>query len=234
MFIGHAALAFASKKAGPDVSLGLYFVAAFWLDLAWPVFLLMGIEQVRIEPGNTRLTPLDFSYYPWTHSLALALAWSALFALVSSLWVRRWRDRALLGGLVLSHWLLDVVVHRPDLPLWPGDSPRLGLGLWNSVSATLLVEGGLYAAGLCLYLRETQPRDAVGRYALWTLVVLCPLIWLANFASPPPPSTQALAWLALACWLLPLWAWWADRHRTAAPPTRASRTGFGEQTGIRP
>ena len=215
MFIGHAAVALAAKRVAPDVSLGVLFAAAGWLDLVWPVFLLLGIEQVRIDPGNTAFTPLDFVAYPWTHSLVLALAWSALFALAVSPWVRGGRARLVLAALVFSHWLLDFVAHRPDLPLAPGDSAKLGLGLWNSIPGTLLVEGALMAAGLGLYLRATRARDGVGRYALGSLVLFLVAIWLANLGGPPPPDARAVAWVGLAAWLFPLWAGWADRHRAA-------------------
>ncbi|HET8744904.1 MAG TPA: hypothetical protein VFM98_04835 [Ramlibacter sp.] len=222
MFIGHAAVALAAKKLAPEVSLGVLLAAATWLDLVWPVLVLLGIETVRIDPGNTAFTPLDFVSYPWTHSLLLALAWSVLFGLAARPWVRTRRACVVLGALVFSHWLLDFVTHRPDLPVAPGESAKLGLGLWNSVPATLAVEGALMAMGLWLYLRTTAARGAAGRYAFWGLVVFYVAIWLANLASPPPPSDRAVAWVGLAGWLLPLWAGWADRGpfttRRAASP----------------
>jgi hypothetical protein len=223
MFIGHAAVALAAKKLAPDVSLGLLLAAATWLDLVWPILILLGVEVVRIDPGNTAFTPLDFVSYPWTHSLLMALAWSVLFALVLSPWVRDRRALAVLGALVFSHWVLDFVSHRPDLPITPGDSPKLGLGLWNSVPATLAVEGALIAAGLWLYLRGTRALDAVGRYAFWSLVVFYLVITIAGLVSPPPPSDRAVAWVGLASWLLPLWAAWADRHRAGLQPALRGR-----------
>src|SRR3954463_12052749 len=119
MFVGHAAAALAAKKVAPGVPLGLLLAAATWLDLVWPILLLLGLEQVRIDPGNTAFTPLDFTYYPWTHSLVAALAWSCLFAVASMSVARTTRSRLVLGSLVFSHWVLDFVTHRPDLPLWP-------------------------------------------------------------------------------------------------------------------
>ncbi|MEJ8836868.1 hypothetical protein [Ramlibacter sp. AN1133] len=213
MFIGHAAVALAAKKLAPEVSLGVLLAAATWLDLVWPILVLAGVEVVRIDPGNTAFTPLDFVSYPWTHSLVLALAWSAAFALALSPWVRGRRALLVLAALVFSHWLLDFVSHRPDLPITPGDSVKVGLGLWNSVAATLVVEGALMAAGVWLYLRTTRSRDAAGRYAFWSLIVFYLAIWLAGQVSPPPPSDSAVAWAGLATWLFPLWAGWADRHR---------------------
>src|SRR5690349_8380809 len=131
MFIGHFGVALAAKKVTPPTSLGSLFFAAQFLDLLWPVFLLLGWEHVHIAPGITRMTPMDFYDYPLTHSLAMAAVWS--LAVGAGYYViRKNRRRAWVMGLVVaSHWMLDVVVHRPDLPLWPG-GPKVGLGLWNS------------------------------------------------------------------------------------------------------
>ena len=216
MFIGHAAVALAAKKLAPDVSLGLLLAAATWLDLVWPLLVLLGVEVVRVDPGNTAFTPLEFVSYPWTHSLLATLAWGVLFALAVSPWVPDRRPRILLGALVCSHWVLDFVSHRPDLPLAPFAATKVGLGLWHSVPATLAVEGALFAAGLWLYLRTTRGRNAVGRYAFGALVVFYLVTWLSGVVSPPPPSDRAVAWVGVASWLLPLWAGWADRHRVRA------------------
>lgn len=209
MFVGHTALALASKARVPEAPLALLITAVFALDLLWPVFLLLGIERVRIEPGNTAFTPLAFDAYPWSHSLLLACVWGALLGLVPR------RHRLLVGALVVSHWVLDLVTHRPDLPLWPGHSPLLGLGLWNSVAATLLVEGLLFAAAIFLYCRATRAKDWLGSLALWSLLLFQAVIWVAGPWSPPPPSAQAIAWVGLAGVLFVPWAAWIDRHRSA-------------------
>lgn len=216
MFVGHTALALAAKPRVPGASLGLLVAAVFGLDLLWPIFLLLGLERVRIAPGITAFTPLDFVAYPWSHSLAMALVWGAVLALVLGRNVRP-RTRLWIAGLVVSHWVLDLVTHRPDLPLWPGSgsgsSPLLGLGLWNSIPGTLLVEGLLLLAGLTIYLRSTRARDRVGNFALVSLLALQALIWVAGPFSPPPPSAQAIAIVGLAGWLFVPWAAWIDRHR---------------------
>jgi hypothetical protein len=209
MFVGHTALALASKARVPDAPLALLLAAVFALDLLWPVFLLLGIERVRIEPGNTAFTPLAFESYPWSHSLVLACVWGALLALPPR------RHRLLVGGLVVSNWVLDLVAHRPDLPLWPGPSPHLGLGLWNSVPGTLLLEGLLFAGAIYLYLRATRPTDRMGSFALWSLLLFQAAIWAAGPWSPPPPSARAIAWIGLAGLLFVPWAAWIDRHRSA-------------------
>jgi hypothetical protein len=130
MFSGHIGLSFAAKRAAPRVSLATLVLAAQWLDTLWPIFLLLGVEHVRIDPGNTRLTPLDFYDYPWTHSAVMAAAWGVAFGAAHFARKRSLRDAALLAGLVLSHWVLDFLTHGPDLPLWPG------VRAWASGSGT--------------------------------------------------------------------------------------------------
>ena len=214
MFIGHFALAFAARSAAPTVSLGTLFVAAQLADLVWPVLVLAGVERFEIRPGITAVTPLDFIHYPWSHSLVALLAWGAAFGIGYRL-LRGASGRAALviAALVVSHWVLDVVTHRPDMPLAPGDSHRLGLGLWNSVAATAIVEVGLFAACLAVYARTTRALDRTGRFALAGLVAFLLAVYAANLLGPPPPSVQAVAWSALAMWLLVAWGYWIDRHR---------------------
>jgi hypothetical protein len=213
MFLGHIALALAAKRATPRVSLATLFLAAQWADVLWPIFLALGIEQVRIQPGNTPFTPLDFVSYPYSHSLFALVVWGMLFGVVyravaggrNTLWV--------LAALVISHWVLDWLTHRPDMPLYPG-SAKYGLGLWNSVPATLVIEGLMYVAGLTIYLRATRARDRIGRWGFFSLAATLVVIYLASAFGPPPPTVQALWMTALAgAVLLTLWAWWADRHR---------------------
>lgn len=207
MFIGHAALALAARPLAPRANLGVALAATFWLDLVWPILLLVGIERVEIDPGNTAFTPLDFVHYPWTHSLTAALAWSALFALACSKLGRR--AALVMGVLVFSHWALDALSHRPDLPLWPGSHAMIGLGLWNSVAGTLLVESALFAAGIVVYLRNS----AKAALAFWLLIGFFVAAYLGAAFGPPPPNPTAVAASALALWLLPLWGWWIERHR---------------------
>jgi hypothetical protein len=171
MFIGHFAAAFAAKRAAPKASLGALVAAAAFLDVLWPIFVATGLERVRIDPGNTAFTPLDFEHCPISHSLAMALIWALLFA--GLYWrVSRYRRGAIAAGvLVASHWFLEVIVHRPDLLIAPGCRVRAGFGLWNSVPATLIVEGLLFIAGVWIYARATRPRDPPARAhrALWLL-----------------------------------------------------------------
>jgi hypothetical protein len=217
MFIGHFAVGFAAKKASPRTSLGTLFLASQFLDLLWPVLLILGIEHVRISPGNTAVTPLDFYDYPISHSLATVLGWSVALGGIYFGVRRNFRGAAVVGVCVLSHWLLDAVVHRPDLPLFPGGSVLIGLGLWGSVGATVAVEAGMFALGVWIYLCSTAARDRVGRFALAGLIGFLAVAYLANILAPPPPSVQAVQWGSLTMWVLVPWGYWIDRHRQALP-----------------
>ena len=212
MLLGHYGLALASKRAAPDASLGLFAFAAQWLDLLWPILLIAGLEQVRIVPGLMAANPLDFVHYPISHSLLMAVVWAVLLGAFYLMARRNRRVALLVAALVASHWILDFVTHRPDLPLWPG-STRVGLGLWNSVAATIAIELAIFGAGLALYASRTRARDAIGRWALAAMVALLLLIFFSGFVSPPPPSPQAVAYVTLGLWLFAPWAHWIDRHR---------------------
>ena len=193
MFIGHFAVAFAAKRAAPKVSLGTLFIACELVDIAWPVFLLAGLERAAIHPGITAFTPLEFIHYPWTHSLLMGVAWAVLFALLHFSFFRNRTSSMVLGAVVLSHWLLDAIAHRPDLPLAPGGEARIGLGLWHSVPATLALEGALFAAGLALYLQGTKPNDGAGRWGLWALVAFLLVAYAGAAFGPPPPGMASIA-----------------------------------------
>jgi hypothetical protein len=215
MFIGHFGLAFAAKRAAPRTSLGTTFVAAQLADLFWPIFLLVGAEQVRIAPkSHNPFLTLDFVSYPWSHSLATELAAGAAFGALYFALTRYKAGAIVVGLLVPSHWLLDLVVHVPDLPLYPGGAGRFGFGLWHNPAATVVVELIVYFAGVWIYARTTTALDRVGRYGLWSLVIFLLALYAASFG-PPPPSITALAWTALIGWPLTAWPWWVDRHRTA-------------------
>jgi membrane-bound metal-dependent hydrolase YbcI (DUF457 family) len=214
MFIGHAAVALAAKPLLPRVNLALPLAAAYWVDIVWPVLLLAGIERVKIDPGNTAFTPLDFIHYPWTHSLAAVIVWSFLFGIVC---IRTGKKEAsILGLLVFSHWLLDALSHRPDLPLWPHGDVMIGLGLWNSVPATLAVELSIFAIGLAIYVRAAPARDRTGVFAFWGLIALLLAAYAGNVLGPPPPGVEAIAIAGIAGGVLfTALSWWADRHRGA-------------------
>jgi hypothetical protein len=215
MLLGHYAVALGAKRVAPKSSLGTLVFAAQFADLVWPIFLLVGWEQVRIVPGITRVTPLDFVAYPYSHSLLAQVLWGIGIAAVYFGVRREPRSAVVLALCVPSHWLLDYIVHRPDLPLVPGGR-RYGLGLWNYLPATLAVELTLLAIGIALYLTQTRAKDHVGQYALWSLLILLLLIYIGAMFGPPPPNERAIAISALALWLTVPWAAWADRHHSAS------------------
>jgi hypothetical protein len=222
VFVGHFGVGLAAKAFAPRASLGTLFLAAQFIDLLWPTLLLLGVERVRIDPGATYVTPLDFEHYPYSHSLAAVLLWAAGFALAYRALRRDRRGAIVLGIAVVSHWLLDAVVHRPDLPLYPGSSLLFGLGLWSTLAGTLAVEAGLFGAGLWLYLQSTAAVDATGKWALWGLAAVLASIYAANIFGPAPPGVGAIAWAGHAQWLLVAWGYWVDRHRRPRAP-RESR-----------
>lgn len=213
MFIGHFGVGFGAKAIAPGVSLGSLFLAAQFLDLLWPTLLLLGLERVQIMPGATAVTPLLFEHYPISHSLLAVIGWA--LAIGIAYWsVRRNRTGALvIGLLVLSHWLLDAIVHQPDLPIVPGTSMKAGLHLWSSLPATLAVELPIFVAGFWLYLRHTKALDRRGNWGCWMLAAFLLLVYAGNLMGPPPPDAHAIAWVGQAQWLLVLWGYWLDKHR---------------------
>jgi hypothetical protein len=213
MFIGHFAVALGAKKTAPDIKLGTLFFAAQFLDLLWPLFLLLGIEHARIFPGNTAFTPFDFYDYPYSHSLLTTLGWSIGIGGLYFMVRHNRLGSLVLGFTVLSHWILDFFSHRPDLPIAPGLGIFVGLGLWNSISGTIFIEGLLFAAGVFLYLQATESLDRMGTYLLWGLIAFLAIIYAANILSPPPPDMNAVAIAGMAQWIIVLWAYWIDRHR---------------------
>ena len=221
MFLGHFGVGFGAKAVAPKTSLGTLFLAAQFVDLLWPTMLLIGLERVTIAPGITKVTPLDFTHYPITHSLLLSLVWAVLFGGTYFLLRRYPKGAWICAAAVISHWLLDVLTHRPDLPLAPGGTTRVGLGLWNSLPATLIVELTIFAAGVWLYVRTTRALDRTGSIALWSLVGFLLIVYFSNLFGPPPPDVTALAWVGQAQWLLVIWAFWIDRHRANQDPVEA-------------
>jgi hypothetical protein len=217
MFMGHYAVAFAAKRAAPEVRLGILVMAVQWLDLLWPAFLLIGVEHASVEPHATRVTPLNFYDYPWSHSLLMTLLWSVAFAGLYCLAHRTFthtqrstRVATVLGFCVFSHWLLDWIAHRADMPLWPGHSPLVGLGLWNHPAASFAVEFCGFAIALALY--WPVAKRSVRPVALCTLLALLLLIGASSyFSHTVPPSITPVMWSAFAQWLLVALAYAAER-----------------------
>jgi membrane-bound metal-dependent hydrolase YbcI (DUF457 family) len=212
MFIGHFAVGFALKRFAPQTNLGWLVAAIALLDMLWPVFLFAGLEKVAIDPGNTAFTPLNFISYPYTHSLAMSVVWGVVFGGIYFAITRYSAGALAIAVGVVSHWFLDLIVHRADLPLYPGGE-KYGLAVWNSIPATLVIEFAMFAIGLWIYLKATKSRDRVGTYVLWIYVAVLLLSYVGNVFSPPPPNETALFFFAPVVWIYIALAAWADRHR---------------------
>jgi hypothetical protein len=215
LFIGHFGVGFAAKRIIPKTSLGTLLLASQFIDLLWPFFLIFGIEVVAIDPGNTAFTPLDFIYYPFSHSLLGVLIWALIFGAVYYLIRKDLNSSFILGILVLSHWILDFITHRPDLPIFLGsDSLHVGLGLWNSIIATVIIESIIFIAGVYFYFAVTKGKNKVGAYSLWSFIIFLIIVYLLNLFGPPPDSVDAIGYVGLSQWLLIAWAYWIDRNRS--------------------
>ena len=195
---GHFGIGFGAKAAAPRVSLGSLFLASQFVYLLCPTLLLLGVERVNIVPGIMRAKPLEFVYYPISHSLLAVLFWELLIAGVYLFLHHYPRGAMVLGLAVVSHWMLDAIAHRPDLALYPGSSYFVGFGLWSSFWGTLAVELLIFGVGVGLYIRTTEPVDRTGVVALRVLVIFLLVIYLGNLFGSPPPNVVTLAWIGQA------------------------------------
>jgi len=222
MFVGHLAVALVARRVEPRVNLGWFVAGVTALDLVWPIFVLMGVERVRISPGATEFTPFAFEYYPWSHSLLMSFVWGLLLVAIAR--TARVPSPAwpLLLAAVVSHWVLDFVTHAPDMPLWPGDSPEYGLTLWDSIPGTFVVEGAMWIAGIALYMNALARSNRRPGWPFWSMVLVCTVMWAAGPFSPPPPDASALGWFGLLGWMIVPWAVWADRSTRPSPVLAAS------------
>jgi hypothetical protein len=228
VFIGHFALGFAAKRAAPQTSLGTLFLAAQFVDLVWPTLLLLGVEQVAIDPALSG-APLVFVHYPISHSLLGAIGWAALLGGAYLAVSRERRGAWVVALLVVSHWMLDLLVHRPDLPLLFAGGPTLGFGLWNLPVVELVLEIGLFSACFAVYLRT--PAGLAAGFKPWMLAALLLVIQLANAFGPPPPSMEAIAWVGQAQWLLVAAGYWADRPSRGRRVPRTGTAAVGGPPG---
>ena len=217
MLVGHCAVAFAGKRVEPKLSLGTLMAAAVLADLLGFVFILLGIEHWNMNPGAPGIKAVDLDSIAWSHGLLPDLLWAALFAIGYFLWRRQSKGVWVLFAAVVSHWVLDFVAHRPDMPLSPGLGVRYGLGLWTSIPATLAVEGTMWAIALILYVQATRARKWTGLYLFWAIVAFVTLSWINNIVATPPPSSLTIAAIASLTFftLLVAWAYWMDRVREA-------------------
>lgn len=213
MFVGHFGVGLAAKKVDNKPSLGTMFFAAQFIDLLWPLFLILGIEKVKVESGITAVTPLNFIFYPFTHSLLAVIVWGVLFGLVYFYIKRNFQSALVLGALVISHWVLDLIVHKPDLPLFFGEGVKVGLGLWYSIIGTILFEGFIFLGGIYLYYSSSVAKNRTGEISFWSLVIFLSVVYLLNIFGPRPPEEDAIGYIGLSQWLIIAWGYWIDRNR---------------------
>ena len=217
MFVGHYAASLALKRFEKRVSLGVLFVAVQFVDILFFPFVSLGIERLNIVENFTESTHFELEYMPYSHSLLASLLWAGLaYALFRWVVIRRNSVALVVALAVFSHWVLDLIVHTPDLPIWSDDSLKLGFGLWNSAIATYALEAVLLVAALWLYLRSTSATSRLGRYGMSVFVIVLLIVNIANIFGPLlGDSKLALAITALTSYFLfAAVAYWLDRHRT--------------------
>jgi LexA-binding, inner membrane-associated putative hydrolase len=217
MLAGHFAVAFIAKRIEPKISLGTLVFAAMLADLLWCVFLIAGVESVGVKagivpgPSVRALDVLEAREIGFSHSLLADLVWAVIFA---GLYLLRGNRRGawILLGAVVSHWVLDVASHPPDMPIAPAIPNRFGLGLWNSVPATIFVEGLFWLIALAVYMRASRDQGRFRTYLLWAGVVLITVAWLGNITGPPPSEIASIGFSSLTFFSLSvIWAYWVDR-----------------------
>jgi len=213
MFIGHFGVGLGAKKIDTKPSLGTLFFAAQFVDLLWPIFLLLGIEKVKIDPSNIGLNPLNFIYFPFSHSLIAVIIWGIVFGAVHYFVKKNFKTALLLGALVVSHWVLDLLVHVPDLPIIPGVNLKVGISFWNYPVIAIVIELAIFVAGTFLYLQTTKSRNKKGSYGFWGLIIFLILIYFSNMFGSTPPNVETIAWVGNFQWLIVIWGYWIDRNR---------------------
>jgi len=218
MFIGHFGLSFAAKKAAPKVSLGTLFLATQFVDILWPFLLVFHVEKVAVVQGYTKTNPFDFLYFPYTHSLLMGIVWGAIVGGIYWLFKRDIRGTVVIGLCVLSHWFLDLIVHTVDLPLTPFGDYKVGFGLWNHVAITLILEFAILLTGAYIYATVTKAKNKVGKWMLWTLLILLSVVQISNTFGPAPTDsimTLFVSFVTLMAIILGI-AYWVDRNREMA------------------
>jgi hypothetical protein len=215
MFVGHYGPAFALKRVAPETSMLGLGIGVQLVDIAWAIFIFTGIEQVRIIPGFTESNSLDLHYIPYTHGLISALLWSLAGGLVAWLVAKRASPRIFVAIAlsIASHWILDLLMHRPDLPIY-GDSMKVGLGLWNYRWPAFIAEIIVLGAGLLYYARGSRPKDAIGRFGPIAMFVALTGTQLFNLlVSPTSTPVDTAAGALISFVVIPVVMAFVDRHR---------------------
>ena len=215
MLVGHCAIALAGKRAEPSLSLGTLMAAAVLADLFGFIFILAGLEHWTLKAGSAGINAVDLDRIAWSHGLLPDILWATLFAGAYYLWRRRAPGAWILFAAVISHWILDFISHRADMPIAPGLTFRYGLGLWTSVPATLMVEGLLWLIAIAIYIRATRSTGRAGIYGFWLAIAFLTLSWVNNItAAPPAGSLTTAAITSLSFFTLVVsWAYWMNRVR---------------------
>jgi len=216
MFVGHFAVGLAAKRVEPALSLGTLVLASMMADLLWGIFMIAGIEHVQFKSGMGAANYLAASDFVMSHSLLMDGLWAGLLAAAYFLRRRYPRGAWVLFGVVLSHWLLDWISHRPDMPLAPGTHRYFGLGLWACIPAALIVEGGFWLVAVIVYARATHPKKRAGVYVYWSVVAVLTLAWYNNLAGPPPRDARMAPIVSFTFFSLAVaWAYWMNQLRSA-------------------
>ena len=212
MLVGHFAVSLASQRFAPKLSLGTLVMAAMASDLIWPPLTLAGIEHVRFKPGLGRAVEMMDADIAYSHGLLTCVLIAIVFAAVH---FGRWRDRLsawIIAAAVISHWVLDLVSHPPDMALAPGLPQRFGLNLWSSIPATLAVEGLLWVIAIVLFVRTNRTAGWQRTSLFWGGIVILTLSWLSNITSPPPPNLLvAMLTSFLFFGIMVVWGFWVSR-----------------------
>lgn len=216
MLVGHFAVGLVGKRVAPSVSLGTLVFAAMLADLLWCIFMIAGVEHVEFRPAMGAGNYFAASNIAYSHSLLMDAVWAALLAAAYFLRRRSPRGAWILFAVVISHWILDWIAHRPDMPLAPGTRTFFGLGLWTSIPATIVIEGGFWLAAVILYARAFRPKGRARIFAFWTVVAILTLVWYGNISGPPPRDPHSAPYASLILFSLAVaWAYWINRLRTA-------------------
>ena len=213
MFIGHFAVGLGAKKIAPELNLGILFIACQLLDLIWPVLVLIGIEKVSGDPLAAGVMPLNFEYYPYSHSLVMTLAYSLSVGIVTGFVLKSKRIGIVLGLVTSSHWVLDFVTHRQDMPIW-FEGPKVGLGMWNFTFLAVSTELLIFFAGILMYVTSTNLLNRKRRVWFWGLIAFFLFNYAGSIFGPTPPADAPSAMIAgpaLAMWLFVLWGYLVDR-----------------------
>jgi hypothetical protein len=216
MFIGHYAVGLGAKKLIPELNLAWLIFACHLLDLIWPILVMFGLEHVVVEPGATVMTPLNFISYPYSHSLIMAVFYAVVYALFLKRYNLTNKSLWIIGAVVLSHWFLDYVTHRPDMPIF-FNSFKFGLGLWNYKAVTVITETIMFSTGIILYLKSRHKVTKKQNIAFWSMIGFLSILYISNIFAPTPPintPVEVIAGSGLALWIIVYWAYFADKKLT--------------------